>query len=96
MAIFFEENFAVSGHQYRNRVSQQKHPGRDRSRHAIRSAKLNACIFQIHGFHEMVQGYVGVPARHARQQRGRQPGKRDQWISAECAKEQIEPYDIGF
>jgi hypothetical protein len=44
----------------------------------------------------MVQGDVGVAARHARQQWSQQSGERNQRIPAECTKEKIEPDHIRF
>jgi hypothetical protein len=51
----------------------------------------NACIFQLYGFHEVMQRNVGVAATQPRQQRGHKAGKSHKRISAKRTKQQIEP-----
>lgn len=55
---------------------------------------LNACILQIDGIHQVVQGHVRVAPAHARQHGGKQPEKSVNRISPKRAEQQVEPDHI--
>ena len=62
MAIFLVENFAVSRHQYRDRIREQQHPRRKGSGRAIEARVLYAGIFQVNCVHQVMQGDMGIAA----------------------------------
>jgi hypothetical protein len=93
-AILFVQNFTVSGHEHRNRIGQQQHSGSDGASHAVSACVTNAGILQVYGVHQMVQGDMGVTASQTREERSKQPGKRDERIASKSAEEQIEPHNV--
>jgi hypothetical protein len=95
-AIFFVENLAITRHEHRHRIRQQKHPGSDRSCHTISARMPHPGIFQIDGIHQMMQSDMRVAATHARQHWGEEPRKSNQRIAAECAEKKIEPHHVGL
>jgi hypothetical protein len=44
-SIFFVQDFAISGHQHRNRIRQQQHPGGNSARHPVGSRVPDPGIF---------------------------------------------------
>ena len=93
--ILVRKDFAISGHQHRDRVRQQQHAGRDRARHPVSAGEANPEIFQIDGVHQMMQRNVRVAPGHAGEQGQRQSSKRIRRPVPECAEQKIEPDDIG-
>jgi hypothetical protein len=93
-AIFFMKNFAITGHEYRHRIRQQKHSSGYRAGGAVGAGVADSRVFQIDGIHQMVQSDMGIAAAEPRQQGGQQPGEGDQRISAKCTEQQIEPHHI--
>jgi hypothetical protein len=64
-AVLVIQNFAVPGHQNRNRIRKQKHPGRDRTSNAIKTFMAHASVLQFHCIHQMMQCDVRVTAAQA-------------------------------
>jgi hypothetical protein len=94
--IFVGKDFAISGHQHRDRVRQQQHTGRDRARHPVSAGEAHAQVFEIDGVHQVMQRDVRIPPGHAREQRQRESGKSIRRAVPECAEQKIEPDDIGL
>jgi hypothetical protein len=94
--IFVMQDPAISRHEHRDRIRQQKHSGGDRPSRAIDPRMPNSRIFQVDSIHQVVEGHVGIATANARQQRGDQPHKSIDGISAECAEKKIEPHNVWF
>jgi hypothetical protein len=90
-AVFFVKDFAITGHEHRHRIRQQKHSGSHRAGHAVGAGVADSRVFQIDGVHQMVQGDMRITAAEPRQQGSQQTGKGNQRISAKCTEQQIEP-----
>jgi hypothetical protein len=57
---------------------------------------LHAGIFEFDRIHEVMQSHMRISPAQARQQGGHQAAEGDEWISAECAEQKIEPDNIGL
>jgi hypothetical protein len=93
-AVFFVKDFAITGHEYRHRIRQQKHSRSHRAGQSVGAGVADSRVFQIDGIHQMVQGDMGITAAEPRQQGSQQTGKGNQRISAKCTEQQIEPDHI--
>jgi hypothetical protein len=94
--VFVIQDLAVSGHQHRDGIRQEKHSRGYRARYAIQALMTHAHILELNCVHQVVQGHVRVPPRQSRKQRRHEAAERDRWISAERAEQQIEPDHIGL
>ena len=50
-AVFFVKNFAITRHENRHRIGEQKHSGGDGAGRAINRRMPHSCIFQIYRIH---------------------------------------------
>jgi hypothetical protein len=69
-AIFFEQDFAIAGHQDGDRIGQQEHPRRNGTRPAVGSLVPHSSVFKVHRIHQMVQSHVSVVSAHASEHGG--------------------------
>lgn len=94
--VLVVEDFAIAGHENRDRVRQQQHTRSQSSRQPVGQFIANSSVPQVNGIHQMMQRNVGVAATQAREQRRHETAKGHQRISAECTEEQIEPDNVRF
>jgi hypothetical protein len=94
--VFVAKDFAVSGHEHGHGIGEQKHSRGKCSCRAVGASVPDACVLQIHGVHQMVQGHVGVAAAQTRKQRREQSQESVQWVASKGAEEQIEPHHVGL
>lgn len=76
-AVFFMQNIAVSRHEYRHRICQEKHSRRKSASESIGAGMADASIFQIDRVHQMMKGDVGVAAGEPRQHGSKESSERN-------------------
>jgi hypothetical protein len=94
--VFLKQEFAIAGHEHRNRICQQQHSGGDGARHAIRVREAHAGIFQVDRVHQMVEGDVAVAAAEPGEERSHESGESIERIASEGAEQQIKPDHVGL
>jgi hypothetical protein len=67
VTILVVEDLPVPGHEYRNRIREQEHPGGDRASGAVDARVPNPGVLQINSIHQVVQRHVGIAAAHTRE-----------------------------
>jgi len=93
-AIFVVQNFAVAGHQNRNRIREQQHTRGQRAGESIETFVTNSGVFQVHRIHEVMQRDVRVAPAQAGQQGRRETGKSHQRTASEGAEQKVEPNHV--
>ena len=93
-SVFVIQDFAITGHQNRDGIGEQKHSRGNRAREPVQPFIANADVFQFHRVHQVMQGHVGIASTQARQQRRHQSAESHQRIATKCAEQQVEPNHV--
>lgn len=90
-SIFVIQDLSISRHQHGDRIGEQHHARCDGARGAIQPLMADTGVLQVHRIHQVMQGYVRIPAAQSGEKRSRQAAEGDHGASAKGAEKQVEP-----